>query len=65
MTISQMDWCLRMYDKHNPGILKLKTGASTAPLLAANRWTEVLEGKGLEEYYNSRLPAFKKGTVKI
>jgi len=60
-----MDWCLRMYDKHNPGVLKLKSGVSTAPLLAANKWTEILEGKGLADYYKSRLPAFKKDTVQI
>lgn len=60
-----MEWCLKMYDKHNPGVLKLKTGASPAPLLAASKWTEVLAGNALAEYYDKRLPKFKKGTVRI
>lgn len=58
----QVDWIFTMYEKDNPGSLKVEKPISPI-LMAMKRWNDVLMGDALRKFMQSKVPDYLKENV--
>lgn len=66
LTEAQIDWIFNMHNLNADENHKIKfVSVDAAPeVLAQKRWTDVLIGRGLNEYLGERVPAYRRMKVR-